>query len=95
MIGLQTNLKALTGQRGDWLKDGKPVKAGIDAIADAEKLAAQMEVDFSRRKGYTHGYTQVMMSMNNLQLTDSRSVIDCDEAANEGDMGASREDHID
>ena len=30
-------------ERGDWLKDGRPVKADIEAIADAEKIAADLQ----------------------------------------------------
>ena len=67
-------------ERGDWLKDGRPVKADIDAIADAEKAAAQMEVDFSRKEGYM----QHVKSMGKLKIKDEHAVIDCDEAVRIG-----------
>ena len=78
-------------ERGDWLKDGRPVKADIEAIADAEKVAAQMEVDFSRKEGFI----QRVKSMDGLKLEDKPTVIDCDEVEDAEEMGASNEDRLD
>ena len=78
-------------ERGDWLKDGRPERADLEAIADAEKLAAELEVDYSRKEGYT----QVVKSQDGLKLKDAHAVIECDEVQNEGDMGASNAERMD
>ena len=76
-------------ERGNWVKDGKPVRADIQDIEDAEVLAAHLEAQFCQEEGYM----QKVKSMGNLKLAHLHAVIEADEA--EEELGASAADMMD